>query len=114
VNADRLAIEYLSVFGLPPVEFVQLAAELGVGYISTGLTAMPLESLGYPAFSLRDDAGLRRELRSALDDIIIRGGENISAMEVEEVLQTLPGVAEAVAVAAPDDRFGERTQQCCG
>ncbi|HEY9264581.1 MAG TPA: AMP-dependent synthetase, partial [Mycobacterium sp.] len=42
-------------------------------------------------------------------DIIIRGGENISAMEVEEVLQTLPGVAEAVAVAAPDDRFGERT-----
>ena len=56
MNADRLAIEYLSVFGLPPVEFVHLAAELGVGYISTGLTAMPLDSLGYPAFSLRDDA----------------------------------------------------------
>lgn len=42
-------------------------------------------------------------------DIIIRGGENISAMEVEEVLLTMAGVAEAVAVAAPDERFGERT-----
>lgn len=64
----RLAIEYLSVFGLPPVEFVQLAAELGCSYISTGLTAMPLESLNYPPFSLRDDAGLRLNMRSAMGD----------------------------------------------
>lgn len=72
MNADRLAIEYLSVFGLPPVEFVRLAAELGVPYISTGLTAMPLESLNYPRFSLREDAELRRELRSAMDDTGVR------------------------------------------
>ena len=68
MSADRLAIEYLSVFGLPPVEFVRLAAELGVACISTGLTAMPLESLNYPPFSLRDDAELRRDMRSAMDD----------------------------------------------
>ena len=41
-------------------------------------------------------------------DIIIRGGENISAAEVEEALQTLPGVAEIAVVAAPDERLGER------
>lgn len=41
-------------------------------------------------------------------DIIIRGGENISALEVEELLLTMPGVAEAVVVAVPDDRLGER------
>lgn len=70
--ADRLGIEYLSVFGLPPVEFVRLASDLGVGYISTGLTAMPLDSLGYPAFSLRDDAGLRHEMRSVMDDTGVR------------------------------------------
>ncbi|ANI42488.1 sugar phosphate isomerase/epimerase family protein [Mycolicibacterium vaccae] len=65
---DRLAIEYLSVFGLPPVEFVRLAAELGVGQISMGLTAMPLESLGYPHFSLRDDSALRRDMGTAMYD----------------------------------------------
>lgn len=40
-------------------------------------------------------------------DIIIRGGENISALEVEEVLLTMPCVAEAAVVAAPDPRLGE-------
>src|SRR6185312_13195937 len=41
-------------------------------------------------------------------DVIIRGGENISALEVEEVLLTIPSVVEAVVVAAPDERRGER------
>ena len=40
-------------------------------------------------------------------DIIIRGGENISAAEVEGALQRLPGVAEIAVVAAPDARLGE-------
>ncbi len=40
-------------------------------------------------------------------DIIIRGGENISALEVEEQLVRIPGVAEAAVVAAPDERLGE-------
>jgi acyl-CoA synthetase len=41
-------------------------------------------------------------------DIIIRGGENISAAEVEEQLVRIPGVAEVAVVAAPDPRLGER------
>jgi acyl-CoA synthetase (AMP-forming)/AMP-acid ligase II len=40
-------------------------------------------------------------------DIIIRGGENISAREVEEVLSNHPSVAEAAAVSAPDTIYGE-------
>ena len=40
-------------------------------------------------------------------DIIIRGGENVSAAEVEEILVRMPGVAEVAVVAAPDDRLGE-------
>jgi non-ribosomal peptide synthetase component E (peptide arylation enzyme) len=40
--------------------------------------------------------------------VIIRGGENISALEVEEALLAMSAVAEAVVVAAPDERFGER------
>jgi acyl-CoA synthetase len=40
-------------------------------------------------------------------DIIIRGGENVSAAEVEELLLRMPGVAEVAVVAAPDARLGE-------
>ena len=40
-------------------------------------------------------------------DIIIRGGENVSAQEVEELLVRMSGVAEVAVVAAPDARMGE-------
>ncbi|MDP3674547.1 MAG: AMP-binding protein [Novosphingobium sp.] len=41
-------------------------------------------------------------------DIIIRGGENISSREVEELLLQMPGVRDAAAIGWPDDRMGER------
>ncbi|HEY0627966.1 MAG TPA: class I adenylate-forming enzyme family protein [Sphingomicrobium sp.] len=40
-------------------------------------------------------------------DIIIRGGENISAAEVEAALYGCEGIAEAAVFAAPDERLGE-------
>jgi fatty-acyl-CoA synthase len=40
-------------------------------------------------------------------DIIISGGINISAAEVERVILELPGIEEVAVVAAPDDKFGE-------
>jgi 2,3-dihydroxybenzoate-AMP ligase len=41
-------------------------------------------------------------------DIIIRGGENISAKEVEELISSHPNVVQAVAVGMPDPILGER------
>jgi cyclohexanecarboxylate-CoA ligase len=43
-----------------------------------------------------------------IKDVIIRGGENISAGEVERVLERHPDIRQAVAVGYPDDRLGER------
>jgi acyl-CoA synthetase (AMP-forming)/AMP-acid ligase II len=43
-----------------------------------------------------------------LKDIIIRGGENISSVEVESVLRQHPDVAEVAVVPSPDPRYGER------
>jgi cyclohexanecarboxylate-CoA ligase len=43
-----------------------------------------------------------------LKDVIIRGGENIAAAEVEAALEAHPAVRQAVAVGMPDERFGER------
>lgn len=40
-------------------------------------------------------------------DVIIRGGENISSREVEDLLFTHPDIADASVVAAPDERMGE-------
>jgi acyl-CoA synthetase (AMP-forming)/AMP-acid ligase II len=42
-----------------------------------------------------------------LKDIIIRGGENISCIEVEEAMYAHPDIAEAAVFSLPDDRLGE-------
>lgn len=64
----RLGIENISVFGLPPVAFVGLAADLGCQHISTGLSSYDFGIHDYPPFSLRDDAMLRAELKAAMRD----------------------------------------------
>jgi sugar phosphate isomerase/epimerase len=84
---ERLGIEFLSVFGLPPVDFVCLAADLGCRYISTGLASYPYDPPIYPPFSLRDDPPLRREMTAAMRDrgvsislgegMNVRGGADI-------------------------------------
>ena len=45
-------------------------------------------------------------------DIIIRGGENLSAREIEDVLYTVPGVQEVAVVAMPHERLGEGVCAC--
>ena len=47
------------------------------------------------------------ELRDRAKDIIISGGENISTIEVENVLITHPAVKDVAVVAKPDEKWGE-------
>jgi 3-(methylthio)propionyl---CoA ligase len=47
------------------------------------------------------------EVKDRSKDIIISGGENISSIEVEEVLYRHPQVMEAAVVAKPDEHWGE-------
>jgi fatty-acyl-CoA synthase len=47
------------------------------------------------------------QLKDRSKDIIISGGENISSIEVEEVLYRHPSVLVAAVVATPDDKWGE-------
>lgn len=65
---NNLGIECLSVFNLPPVQFVNLAADVGCRHISSGLIQMPYNPHNYPAWSLREDAALRREMIAAMRD----------------------------------------------
>jgi len=47
------------------------------------------------------------KIKDRSKDIIISGGENISTIEVEDVLYSHPAVLEAAVVARPDERWGE-------
>ncbi|MDN3519656.1 acyl-CoA synthetase [Aquisalimonas lutea] len=47
------------------------------------------------------------EIRDRAKDVIISGGENISTIEVEDVLYRHPAVLECAVVAAPSERWGE-------
>lgn len=70
----------LTLLGMPPVEYIRLAGELGCAEVSTGLSGLPLTMLGitdfapYPEWSLRDDPALRREMKAAMDDTGVRIG----------------------------------------
>ena len=46
-------------------------------------------------------------IRDRAKDVIIRGGENISSVDVENAIATHPAVLECAVVAAPDEKFGE-------
>ncbi len=48
------------------------------------------------------------ELRDRAKDIIISGGENISTIEVEQVIVKHPAVLECAVIAIPDEKWGER------
>ena len=55
---------------------------------------------------MAEDGYIRISGRSK--DIIIRGGENIPVVELEDVLYRHPAVRDAAVVGVPDDRLGER------
>jgi fatty-acyl-CoA synthase len=54
----------------------------------------------------RDDEGNYR-ISGRLKDMYISGGENVYPAEVEDVLLSLQGVADAAVVGVPDERWGE-------
>ena len=83
--------------------------DLFVGYTDPALTAAAFDDGGWYRtgdVGVLDGDGYLT-ITDRVSDIIIRGGENISAQEVEELLLTMDAVAEVSVVAAPDPRLGE-------
>jgi acyl-CoA synthetase (AMP-forming)/AMP-acid ligase II len=92
-----------------PGEILSRGPDLCLGYTDPALTAAAFDDEGWyhsGDIGVLDEQGFLT-ITDRVKDIIIRGGENISAAEVEEALQTLPGIAEIAVVAAPDARLGE-------
>jgi 2,3-dihydroxybenzoate-AMP ligase/mycobactin salicyl-AMP ligase len=56
----------------------------------------------------RIDGSGNLRITGRIKDLIIRGGENISPAQVEELLCSFPGVADAAVVGMPDKELGEK------
>jgi acyl-CoA synthetase len=92
-----------------PGEILSRGPECFLGYTDATLTAKVFDEDGWyhtGDVGVLDPDGYL-SITDRISDVIIRGGENISAAEVEEVLMTFAGVAEVAVVAAPDARMGE-------
>jgi acyl-CoA synthetase (AMP-forming)/AMP-acid ligase II len=91
-------------------EILSRGPDLFVGYTDWELTKTVLTDDGWYRtgdIGVLDEEGYLT-ITDRVSDIIIRGGENVSAREIEDLLLRLDGVAEVSVVAAPDKRLGER------
>jgi acyl-CoA synthetase (AMP-forming)/AMP-acid ligase II len=91
-------------------EILTRGPEMFVGYLDPALDRESFLPGGW--FKTGDVGRLDRDgfltVTDRKKDLIIRGGENISSVEVEEVLLRHPAVAAAAAVAMPDPTYGEK------
>jgi acyl-coenzyme A synthetase/AMP-(fatty) acid ligase len=98
---------------LPPGqegEIRTVGPEQMVGYTDPEATRAAFDEQGYFRTGdlgvLRPDGQL--QVTGRKKDIIIRGGENLSALEIEEILMRHPAVREVAVVAVPDEVYTER------
>lgn len=93
-----------------PGEIEAIGPELFLGYLEPEHNASAFSTDGW---FRTGDVGVMTEdgyltIVDRLKDIVIRGGENISSKEVEDVLLRHPAIAEAAVVAWPHERLGEQ------
>jgi acyl-CoA synthetase (AMP-forming)/AMP-acid ligase II len=91
-------------------EILTRGPELFTGYTDPALNAAAFLPGGWfrTGDVGRTDADGYLTVTDRLKDIIIRGGENISAKEVEDLLVTHPAVADVAVIPVPDAALGER------
>jgi acyl-CoA synthetase len=119
-HVDEPAVKRLTTDGHPlPGADVRLdddgqihcrGPELFLGYTDPDLTARSFDRHGWyhtGDIGVLDEHGYLT-ITDRISDVIIRGGENISAQEVEELMLGIDSIAEVAVVAEPDVRFGER------
>lgn len=90
-------------------EILARGPSMMLGYADEAQSAAAFDDEGY--FKTGDLGVLSPEgaitITGRKKDLIIRGGENISAVEIEDVLRTHPLVKDASVVAMPHERLGE-------
>src|SRR5829696_4111266 len=103
---------------LDPEEYAKLLARQGQSYVTADLVRVvddeeETEKSFKGGWFHSGDVAVwhpdgRVEVRDRSKDVIISGGENISTIEVEQVVCRHPAVMDATVVAIPDEKWGER------
>lgn len=91
-------------------EIVSRGPDLCEGYVSNQLTTKQFDSDGWfhtGDFGYIDEKGYLF-IKGRILEIIVRGGETISATEIEAVLKDHPAVADIAVGSVPDSRYGEK------
>src|SRR5262249_12794886 len=111
---DRLSIEPLCVRGMPPVQWVELAADLGLTQVTLGSKSPTSNPFGYGEWSLRNDASLRRGTLDALrtrqvavslvDGFFIYPGTDVDAFERDVEVAVELGATRINTVSSEPDR----------
>lgn len=112
-QSDRIAIEFISVMAMPPVEFVHLAADLDCRHIGLALAPISANPHNYPAWSLRDDRALLRQTIGALGErgvsvslgegFLVRPGADVRDMGSDlEIMRELGAVRVNTLSIDPD------------
>lgn len=100
---DRLALEFISALGMPPVAYVELAARLGIGRIGMAPTPIAANPHGYPAWDLRTDPGLLQATKAALaaESVTLSLGEGFLIMPGLEINDARPTMDVMAELGAP-------------
>jgi sugar phosphate isomerase/epimerase len=117
---SRLGLDGQTMFGMPPVEHIRLAADLDCGHISAGLGPVPWKLERFPQWSLRDNIGLRREMIAALRDrgvvfaqgegCIVRAGRDVRNYAADLDLFAELGAVQISTVAIEPDASRAQAQ----
>ena len=112
LGKTRLEKELMGLSLAPDVAPINASASLHLGLATSNFAIQ--EYMGYDPLvsevfqsSFRFEDGYLR-LEGRLKEMILRGGENISPYEIEEVLLAHPAVTDAVCFGVADEKYGER------
>ncbi len=107
--ADPVTLEPVPMDGSAMGEILVRSNTVMKGYLNNGAASAEAFKGGWfhtGDLAVRHEDGYI-EVRDRAKDVIISGGENISTIEVEDVLYRHPAILEAAVVARPDDHWGE-------
>lgn len=113
---DRLGIDFITMLGMPLVDFVAAAADLGIGRVGIAPKPLVANPYGYPEWSLLEDKALRAVFREAAEAAGVKVGVCdllvFPGMDVAEVMPArldmiveVGGDTANVATLQPD--FGQ-------
>ena len=87
MSGNPLGLEYMTLLGAHPLDFIRTAAAAGCAYVSLRPAQLPHSPPGSPPYSLLDDPQLRRDVVATLDDCGVRVGvfDGMAVAEGESV-----------------------------